>query len=164
MGLDMYLEARQYVASRKWDNDEKGDLISVPVEAGVGILQAAGLDKYASKDGYGVMVSATAIYWRKVNSIHQWFVDNCGNGEDNCQEMYVPTEKLVKLKDIVDTVLKSKNEAVAQEYLPTQAGFFFGSQNYDEYYWGDLEYTQKELERLFALGVEGVDFYYQASW
>lgn len=164
MGLDMYLEVREYVSTREWKNNESGDFVSVPVKAGADILETAGLTKYASKDGYGATVSTTAIYWRKVNSIHQWFVDNCGNGEDNCQEMYVSDEKLRELLDVVTTVLKSKNVAVAQEMLPTQAGFFFGSQDYDEYYWGDLEYTQKELERIFAEGVEGVSFYYQASW
>lgn len=164
MGLDMYLGVREYVSTREWKNNESGDFVSVPVKAGVDILKSTGLDKYASKDGYGVDVSATAIYWRKVNSIHQWFVDNCGNGEDNCQEMYVSDEKLRELLDVVTTVLKSKNEAVAQEMLPTQSGFFFGSQDYDEYYWGDLEYTKKELERILALGTDSVSFYYQASW
>ena len=163
MGLDMYLEVREYVRTSDWAKQGE-EYVKVPVQAGANILEAAGLTKYASKDGYGATVSTTAIYWRKVNSIHQWFVDNCGDGRDECQEMYVSPEKLVQLKDIVDTVLKSKNVAVAQEMLPTASGFFFGSQDYDEYYWGDLEYTQKELERIFAEGIEDVSFYYQASW
>lgn len=164
MGLDMYLEAREYVSSRKWDNDENGELVSIPVPEGHAILETSGLSPYASKEGYGVTVSATAIYWRKVNSIHQWFVDNCGNGEDNCQEMYVSPDKLVQLRDLVDMVLKSKSVAVAQEHLPTASGFFFGSQDYDEYYWSDLEYTKKELDRVISLGIDNISFYYQASW
>ncbi len=29
-------------------------------------------------------------YWRKNNAVHKWFVDNLNNGEDDCQEYYVP--------------------------------------------------------------------------
>jgi hypothetical protein len=78
--------------------------------------------------------------------------------------MYVSREKLLSLRDQVDLVLRSKNEAVAQEYLPTESGFFFGNTEYDEYYWSDLKYTLKELTRVLDSADEGVEFSYQASW
>lgn len=163
MGLDMYLEVREYVKTSDWQK-VGDDFEKVAVETGTNILKMAGLDTIASKDSYGVEVSATAIYWRKVNSIHQWFVEHCADGRDECQPIYVPREKLLALRDQVDLVLRSKNEAVAQEWLPTQSGFFFGSTEYDEYYWSDLEYTLTELNRVLETADEGKSFYYQASW
>ena len=162
MGLDMYLNVREYVRASEWA--EGNGMERVPVEEGQTILKTAGIDKVASPENYGVTVSATAIYWRKVNAIHKWFVDKCGNGVDECQEMYVSREKLLSLRDQVDMVVRSKNEAVAQEWLPTESGFFFGSTSYDEYYWSDLDYTLKELNRVLDSASDRVDFSYQASW
>lgn len=163
MGLDMYLEVREYVKATDWKADGNS-MERVPVAEGQTILKTAGLDKIVSKESYGVTVAATAIYWRKVNSIHKWFVDHCGDGRDECQQMYVSREKLLSLRDQVDLVLRSKNEAVAQEYLPTESGFFFGNTSYDEYYWSDLKYTLEELTRVLDSADEGVEFSYQASW
>lgn len=164
MGLDMYLEVRKYVNINDWVQ-ENGDIVKKPVQQGVDVLELAGLSKVASQESYGVTVSATAIYWRKVNAIHKWFVDNLANGVDECQQIYVPREKLLSLRDTVEMVSRSKNEAVAHEYLPTASGFFFGSTEYDEWYWSDLEYTAKELSRVLAVTEnERVDFIYQASW
>ena len=35
--------------------------------------------------------------------------------------------------------------------LAPLAGFFFGGTEYDEYYYGDLEYTIKTIDRLEAV-------------
>jgi len=163
MGLDMYLEVREYVKAFEYTEIEN-KFVRTPVEDGQAILRAVGLDAIASPEAYGVTVSATAIYWRKVNSIHQWFVDNCGGGVDECQQMYVSREKLTELRDLVEMVYNSKSEAVAKEYLPTASGFFFGSTDYDEWYWSDLEYTLKELNRVLGTAGEYADFSYSASW
>lgn len=45
------------------------------------------------------------------------------------------------------------------------AGFFFGSTEKDEYYYGSLEYTIEMLNPLIAVSLESdYSFYYQASW
>ena len=51
---------------------------------------------------------------------------------------------------------------VAKELLPTQEGFFFGSTDYDEYYYSDLQDTKQILEE--ALKDAHADFEYCASW
>lgn len=53
--------------------------------------------------------------------------------------------------------------SVAEAVLPTQAGFFFGSTDYDQYYYDDLQYTSDALTRLLAEADDG-DFYYSSSW
>jgi hypothetical protein len=60
----------------------------------------------------------------------------------------------------------------ADELLPTEGGFFFGGTEYDEYYFQDLEYTQRRLTELLPLmkrkndkGYHDNDTaVYQASW
>lgn len=163
MGLDMYLEVRKSVRTKDWVN-ENGEFRTVPIPEGMAILETAGLANLVSQeDSYGLSVSATAIYWRKANAIHQWFVDNCGKGIDECQPIYVSRQDLEDLRDLVKDVLIHREKAPIA--LPTASGFFFGSTDYDEWYWEDLERTAKELDNLLAQTFEQpVDFIYQASW
>ena len=53
--------------------------------------------------------------------------------------------------------------SVASALLPTQVGFFFGSTDYDQYYYEDLVYTRDTLTRVLA-EPDGGTFYYQSSW
>lgn len=110
-------------------------------------------------------------YWRKANAIHNWFVENCGNGEDNCQEMYVSLEKLETLLDICKQV--SADHKLAPFLLPTQSGFFFGSTEYDDWYFAKVEDTIKIIEPVieFLKNIknkcepnEWYDVVYEASW
>ena len=108
-------------------------------------------------------------YWRKANQIHNWFVEKCADGEDHCQEIYVDKEQLQELLDNCKYVLEHKDKA--ETMLPTQSGFFFGSTEYDEYYFQDLEHTVKVLEGAIKLIEQDeknetytYDIVYQASW
>ena len=59
------------------------------------------------------------------------------------------------------------NETAVEYGLAPIAGFFFGSLEYDEWYFGDLEYTIKTIDRLEAVGLfdnAWTDIEYQASW
>lgn len=65
------------------------------------------------------------------------------------------------------------NPELAQELLPTQAGFFFGDTNYNEYYLDDLkEYIRQadeiiaDYENEISNGTDkyNIDYTYQASW
>lgn len=44
-------------------------------------------------------------YWRKANAIHQWFVTNVQDGEDDCKDYYVSREQLKELRDLCQLVL-----------------------------------------------------------
>lgn len=46
------------------------------------------------------------------------------------------------------------NPEIAEELLPTQSGFFFGSKAYDQYYVEDLESTVEQIDRI----LENTDF------
>jgi hypothetical protein len=159
MGLDMYLEVRRNVRTTDWGKDFE----KVPNELGQSLVSLAGLDQIVSENNYVVSIEVNAIYWRKANAIHQWFVDNIGKGVDECQRMYLQRKDLEDLRDLVKDVLIHREKA--QVALPPQAGFFFGSTEIDEWYWEDMEYTAKELDRVLMNTFEqDVDFFYQASW
>lgn len=105
------------------------------------------------------------MYWRKANQIHDWFVQNVQDGEDNCRPYYVNRDKLKELLDICEQVLDARTEETSKELLPVASGFFFGSSEYDEYYYEAIEETAEGLTKLLLNpAFEGMDFYYQASW
>ena len=160
MGLDMYLEVRKFVPAYNYKVVD-GDYQREVVPEYKAMLEASGLESVTTDEGVGLSVSSTAIYWRKVNSIHNWFVQNCADGVDECQPTPVSRDQLETLLVTVDETIKSKNHSLLE---PT-SGFFFGSTDIDEWYWKDLEFTRKELKSLLKK-TEGeyVDFIYQASW
>jgi hypothetical protein len=67
--------------------------------------------------------------WRKANVIHQWFVKNIQDGEDDCKQYSVSTEQLKELLKLSKQVQKEPDRA--PELLPTQGGFLFGSTEYN---------------------------------
>eukprot|EP01040_Poterioochromonas_malhamensis_P006459 gene6459-6958_t len=103
-------------------------------------------------------------YWRKVNCVHRWFVQNVQNGVDDCEPHDVTKEQLETLLAVVNRVLKDHNLAVAE--LPPQSGFFFGSTEIDEYYFQDLEDTKIQLENALNEWQRKAysHFIYQSSW
>lgn len=154
MGLDQYLYAKQYLSPSKWIGEDKNEKYNKVIEA----IEA---EKIVHDDMPSAIVGVKVGYWRKANAIHQWFVDNCQNGEDDCREAYVSREKLEELLATCKKVLE--NNSLCDELLPTQSGFFFGSTEYDDYYFGDISETVDILESALAIG-DDWDFAYQSSW
>lgn len=61
------------------------------------------LDGIFEQDGENVREQV--IYWRKSNQVHNWFVVNAQDGEDNCQPHSVSREQLEELRDLCRAVL-----------------------------------------------------------
>lgn len=97
-------------------------------------------------------------YWRKANQIHRWILENTNQKEDDCRKIYLEGSVLKKLVAVCEEVLADHSKA--QELLPVQEGFFFGSYEYDEWYFQDLENTIKMLKDI----KEEEEYVYQASW
>lgn len=184
MGLDMYLNRRTYV--KNWDHMQPSERTQVLVRRGGQPLVGVKPDRIS-------YIEEEVAYWRKANHIHQWFVQNCAHGEDDCKPVYVSREQLGQLLDLCKEVVKIakvshgkikngermgkdgkwepimqdgdfiENAADVAELLPTAGGFFFGSTDYDEYYLEDTKHTIEVLEPLLAEPEVG-DFYYEASW
>lgn len=165
MGLDMYLLANRHYQKINWKalgdnrelNYESPEVIQSDWKK---IIEASDLGSVAT-DIYGVTVQVTCAYWRKANQIHNWFVDNVQGGDDDCREYGVSIEHLKELLSTCKEALEKKDPSL----LPPAEGFFFGSTEIDEYYWGDLSQTIEKLERILSLPeVEELSFCYQSSW
>jgi len=157
MGLDMYLRATEYVSRYDYDGnnaDDNNPLFNELVEK-FGVADAIGDTPFG-----GISIDFPMGYWRKVNSVHNWFVEICGGGVDECQPMYVNTQHLEELRELCLQVLR--DNSLAEELLPTSAGFFFGSTDFDEYYFKDLAYTVTVIDRCLKSKFDY--FEYQASW
>lgn len=160
MGLDMYLRANEYI-SRNDHSNKDGEYISTPNPIFDEIVKQFNAEDAIDKDSFGgISISLPMGYWRKANQIHQWFVDNVQDGEDNCGSYYVSREQLEELKEVCINVIAVPE--MAEELLPTGSGFFFGSTAYDEYYFGDLNDTVGIITRCLESKFDS--FEYQSSW
>lgn len=62
-------------------------------------------------------------------------------------------------------VLSRRSIKYCNRHLPTQAGFFFGSTDYDEFYYNDLLYTRDKLEYVLSTyNADIANIYYSSSW
>lgn len=123
-------------------------------------------------------------YWRKANHIHNWFVENIQDGEDDCRyHREVTKEDLEELYDICHEVLCSckmvdakinvgtryengklipiledgqcvEDPSVAERLLPCCSGFFFGDTEYNNYYVETIRYTMDIITKV----LETTDF------
>lgn len=161
MGLDMYLRVEKYVPRVDWIKKEK---LEKADNADFGIITSLfGMEDHIDTDGFGgIHVSFPVGYWRKANAIHRWFVDNVQNGEDDCRPYYVTREQLIELDTLCADVLADNTRA--EELLHAQPGFFFGSYDYDEWYFGSLAETREIIKRALAIPEYMGDFQYQSSW
>ena len=145
MGLDMYLSAKQYLFS--FNEEDKA--------------KAGEIKKLMGSDLPVKEVAMEAMYWRKANAIHDWFVTMVQDGDDDCKEYFVETEQLEQLVSLCNEALATKDTDILQ----TSSGFFFGSTEYDEYYWDEIKRTRDELSKLLTNPkAKHWDFYYRASW
>lgn len=141
MGLDMSLNAEHFI----WSSDPAPELDFIP-------------------EGYRAQtVVVEAAYWRKANAIHDWFVYHVQGGEDDCNPHYVSTEKLKELVETCKQVIA--DPTLAEELLPTASGFFFGSTEYDEWYFQSLQRTIDQIEAVLEKFPEQAwTINYQSSW
>ena len=162
MGLDMYLNVRKYVDAQLGDWRDENRAPNPDFYAIMATAKITPESLPESRDGY-VALEIPAMYWRKSNAIHNWFVNNCANGEDDCKPVYVGREGIKELLNLCRSVLTKTEQP--EEVLPTGSGFFFGSTEYDEYYFEDIKRTATELDSLLSdPSLEDCEFVYRASW
>ena len=174
MGLDMYLRRKTSIVHNlchdagyhSRDGGEK-------CKCALSVNGPPGLGQFIKKSRLWA-VTEDVLYWRKANAIHSWFVHNVQSGVDDCGNYSVTGEQLSELLSVCQQV--KKEPKLAQELLPTAAGFFFGGLQYDEYYFDDIKRTIKELKALlkehkafahFLKPVEqsfDIGYEYHASW
>lgn len=180
MGLDQYLSARielpDYALLREeYRNAESEQLSSLRSQ----ILQALGPHNPEPNDATGLFAGPTQVmhlemrcaYWRKANAIHAWF-DRLEDKElDNCEERSVSLEQLQELLETCERLLRDRDDpdskSLPEAELPTQGGFFFGSEEYGDWYYEQLENTVQQLKPAIAMAkafAPLVSFKYYGWW
>ena len=108
-------------------------------------------------DGYYEPYDA---YFRKVNFLFAYY-QNIGKMVD---EYYAFTDK----DDIDDIISRCervlKDHDLANELLPTQSGFFFGSTDFDQWYFVDVKDCLRQMKKYRKLLKDGVTGYVIFSW
>lgn len=150
MGLDMFMHATKYT-SEYVHKDLNKELNKFLVKNN----QPTGLGKIELKIQVG--------YWRKANQIHRWFVNNVQDGKDDCDNYPVSRKKLKELRVLCVRVLEEKDEQFSKFILPTQEGFFFGANEYDDSYYNDISETVEIIDKCLELPEEW-DLEYGSSW
>ena len=183
MGLDMYLEGS--FSTRAYERPTDQDYADMREGKEVKIEKSPEFEDAIAAIGFEDAPIAHAynhfqyvfpiITWRKANAIHKFFVDEVQGGNDNCERHYVSRGDLKILLDRINTILDIKTpvarEMKAEELLPTDIeGCFFGSKEYDDWYYQDLKRTKDILEKVFEYEENAEagkcfdSFYYQSSW
>ena len=197
MGLDMSLYKRKFFGHSRSVGDlrihDSRRIENARPDKWINHWECDELAKEADEEGLE-SIEIEIAYWRKFNALHHWFVENCAEGVDECQEIYVPFEKMKELWDtlfkvgesieLVDgkrwqsTVLKAdgslqgeyvdgkvaKDSKLAEKLLPTCMGPFFGSLDYDEFYYNQVWETVDVLNEHLGDGDDDWEFYYEANW
>lgn len=150
MGLDMFI----YLHKEDYKSEFRGNLGALPPE-----LKNFHVESTSHEDYYEVG------YWRKFNALHSYIVETYANGIDECQKIYLTR---LDIKNILSTLKLIKDEECAKEYMPTSEGFFFGSTDYDDYYFENVKKSIDIFSKLLAFltSEDGKDYdvFYNASW
>ncbi|MBV7508449.1 hypothetical protein KW850_24850 [Bacillus sp. sid0103] len=167
MGLDMYLFSLPKITGMSYD-----EIVKASAEMG---KHKAEQDEIYEKlkphikhfkeyDSSWSSIYEEVAYWRKANQIHNWFVENLHNGEDEpCFSQEVTKENLQDLNNLCLQVLQQKEPPI--NFLPTRPGCFFGNLSYDSYYYREIEETQELLAALIKnFNFETHYLLYQCSW
>ena len=97
-------------------------------------------------------------YFRKVNFIYKYFQYKL---ED--EQCFIEKEDLLDIIERCEKVLA--DDTKAEELLPTQCGFFFGSTDYDDYYFDNVADCKKQMEHLLEDFDDNTDIIYVVmSW
>lgn len=85
-------------------------------------------------------------YWRKANQIRGWFSELLGEDFNGACKGKVNKRDIETLLDTCKQVLE--NHSLAEKLLPVTEGFFFGSYEYDEYYFEKIKETVEICEKI----------------
>lgn len=89
MGLDMYLYKKEFVHPVEEDENK--------IIEWKNFYSKDEINSVKLKDVSYIVLEVG--YWRKVNAVHRWFVENVQHGVDNCAAYYVTYAQLQELKE-----------------------------------------------------------------
>lgn len=104
--------------------------------------------------------------WRKVPSIHSYFLNRI-HERTNYYFNKITVDDLLQLKSLIIQAFDHKDdEEKLEELFPMEGGVFYGSVEYDDYFWENMESTLEtltEMEERFFKHKTTLEFYYGYS-
>ncbi|WP_336844159.1 hypothetical protein [Providencia rettgeri] len=105
-------------------------------------------------------IDAEVGYFRKVNALFKWVEDHIGAIE-NCEKLPVTQAHLLALQRDLQALTPENCHTV----FPTQGGFFFGSTDYDDGYWEDVNDVKRWLDEMFdSFDFDQFSLHFLAWW
>ena len=120
-----------------------------------------GLDMYLQAEHKQTGEVRLVHSWRKANQIRQWFVTRFDQDDDAQLKITLTGDDIDALISDIEQVLGDK---LAPNLLPTSSGFFFGSTDYDTYYFGELKDTLQYLKNDFEYDFDNEQLFYTEWW
>lgn len=154
MGLDMYFTAKKWEGCSRYDGNKKLEYDP----------ELSWFDAYILDRSFKSVETKYKIgYFRKFNALHKYIVDNFADGIDDCKPVWLGEDYCKQILEVLKSVTKEN----AAEVLPTGSGCFFGSIEYDDWYFEDVKDAIELFEKIVALlSTEHCrwDIFYEASW
>ena len=97
--------------------------------------------------------------YRKVNCLYAYFNDRLE--DEQCLVTKADVEDII---DRAKNVLLAHDEETSAQLLPTQSGFFFGSTEYDEYYYDDIADVYKQFTKYLEDWTDDTIGWVYFSW
>ena len=144
MGLDITF----YKAKRSKDNETKERLEEIRKELATEYLKSidernSKLIKELEDENEKINPWNEVAYFRKVNFLIPFF-----GYKENCSNIEIDKYQVEDLIEACKEVLANHDKA--SFLLPTQAGFFFGSTDYDDWYFDDVQNVKEKFEEILA--------------
>lgn len=190
MGLDMYAARRFYV--KNWDHYSASERYQVTVSRGGNAIKGIQPERITwIEEEVMYWRKANHIHAWFVDNVQKGDDPNDGRiylvSWEKLKELLSTCKKVLKASELVDgqvyagTVYDAehpnglvqsepgkvvKDTTVAEELLPTCSGFFFGCEDYDEYYLRAVEETARWAASMLQDNHDGVpgEIFYSSSW
>ena len=180
MGLDMYLSKKTYV--KYWEHNGSNNYRITVTKNG----QQTNIDPKRI-----TYITEELMYWRKANQIHGWFTSHCDELVGDVQYRVTLDNLKALLEDcyhVLHKLQKAPKKTIqvhtgwangestysdvevyeckeAMDVLPPTQGFFFGSDEINEWYIESLVETVSFIEKELASNPDDYEEYeYYASW
>lgn len=111
-------------------------------------------------------------YWRKFHALHDYFIKEIQEGDDDCLVYRLDYKTIHKLKIIIERILEDKeleesmgnNRGVASKLLPEPSSIP-KKLRYGQSYYESLNSSYSVVKNILEKMKEGKrDFYYRSSW
>lgn len=146
MGLDIYIHKRKRVEKQPTIEELKEGLASsLMLIKNVEMFDADYINEFIEyqQDKFGM--DKEVGYFRKVNFLYAYFQDRLE--DEGCE---VTKEDLNDIIAKCKEVLEKHDEETSKKLLPTCDGFFFGSTDYDDYYYADVQNVMDKATEILA--------------